>query len=133
MVLHFDGSCILGRVGKGGWVISGTPDGLRYRGNTGPIDAAYPTCNAAEYAGLAAGLEDILRRFGPSDIEVYGDSLMAIKQMRGEYRVKTKVGQQQKPYVRFYYQAKLAADQHRSIRWNWIPREQNVEADAAAA
>ena len=132
MVLHFDGSCILGKVGKGGWVFRAKPGDSPTCGNTGPIDCSYPTCNAAEYAGLAAGLEAILRIHGPSHIKVYGDSRMVIKQMSGQYRVKTQVGKPTKPYTRFYYRARLAADQHRSIEWNWIPREQNAEADRAA-
>lgn len=133
ITLHFDGSCILGKRARGGWVLREFPGAMAITGNTGNVSCDYPTCNVAEYAGLAGGLEDALRRFGPSELHVYGDSQMVIKQMSGVYKVKHKQGQPLKPYVPYFYSALHAAKQHKSIRWSWIPREQNTEADGAAA
>jgi ribonuclease HI len=45
------------------------------------------TNNEAEYHGLLAGLKDLLRR-GATEVEVFMDSELAIKQLKGQYRVK---------------------------------------------
>lgn len=45
------------------------------------------TNNEAEYHGLLAGLKEVLRR-GGSEIEVFMDSELVIKQLKGQYQVK---------------------------------------------
>lgn len=45
------------------------------------------TNNEAEYLGLLAGLKDVVRR-GGTEVEVFMDSELAIKQLKGQYRVK---------------------------------------------
>lgn len=45
------------------------------------------TNNEAEYHGLLAGLKELLKR-GASEVDVFMDSELVIKQLKGQYRVK---------------------------------------------
>jgi len=45
------------------------------------------TNNEAEYHGLLAGLKELLKR-GAAEVDVYMDSELVIKQLKGQYRVK---------------------------------------------
>ena len=45
------------------------------------------TNNIAEYRALLRGIE-LAREHGGSELEIYGDSELVVKQIRGEYRVK---------------------------------------------
>ncbi len=45
------------------------------------------TNNEAEYHGLLAGLKEVQRR-GATEVEVFMDSELAVKQLKGQYRVK---------------------------------------------
>jgi ribonuclease HI len=45
------------------------------------------TNNEAEYHGLLSGLKDVKKR-GATEVEVFMDSELAIKQLKGQYRVK---------------------------------------------
>jgi ribonuclease HI len=45
------------------------------------------TNNEAEYHGLLAGLKEVLSR-GGTEVEVFMDSELVIKQLKGQYRVK---------------------------------------------
>ena len=84
-----------------------------------PIGTA--TNNVAEYRGLIAGLE-LAREHAPdAEVEVRMDSKLAIEQMAGRWKVKH---EGLRPLVA---QAKqLAAP---VVRWTWVPRERNVDAD----
>jgi len=81
------------------------------------------TNNVAEYRALLRGLERA-NELGASEVRVFGDSQLVIKQVAGEYKVKH-------PDMR-----PLHADAIESLakfaRWsvNWVPRERNAGADA---
>jgi ribonuclease HI len=45
------------------------------------------TNNVAEYRALLRGIE-LARERGASELEIYGDSELVVKQVRGEYKVK---------------------------------------------
>ena len=45
------------------------------------------TNNVAEYRALLRGIE-LAREHGATELEIYGDSELVVKQVRGEYRVK---------------------------------------------
>ena len=83
------------------------------------------TNNVAEYTGLIAGLE-MAREYAPdaTDVEVRMDSKLVIEQMAGRWKIKH---ESMKP---------LAVEARRllpaSVTWTWVPREQNVAADALA-
>ena len=81
--------------------------------------------NVAEYTGLITALEWLLDNNNKAhDIHVYGDSQLTIRQMIGRYAVKAE------RLLSLFAKAQQLATQFESIRFEWIPREANEEADA---
>jgi ribonuclease HI len=83
--MHFDGGS-RGNPGPAawGWVLY-DPDGEEIARDCGHIGTA--TNNVAEYTGLVRGVQAAVDH-GARALDVRGDSELAIKQLRGEYRVK---------------------------------------------
>jgi ribonuclease HI len=81
------------------------------------------TNNVAEYRALIAGL-DAAAPFGARAVHVRADSLLVIKQLRGEYRVKH---ENLKP---LYREARTRLAAYDVVDLQHVPRAQNVEADA---
>jgi probable phosphoglycerate mutase len=80
------------------------------------------TNNVAEYSALVAGLVKAVE-LGVDDLEVVSDSELLVKQMRGEYKVKS-LG------LRLLWEeASGLADRIRSIRYTAVRREHNELAD----
>lgn len=83
------------------------------------------TNNVAEYRGLVAGLEAALAA-GVAELEVRLDSLLLVRQVLGEYRVKA-------PGLKpLHRRAVGLLAQIGRARVVHIPREQNSHADALA-
>jgi ribonuclease HI len=102
-----------------GYVLE-TDDGtvLDARGET--IGVA--TNNVAEYRGLLAGLASALER-GIEELEVVSDSELLVKQMRGEYKVKS-------PTLReLVDEAEALARRLGRVRYTAVRREHNELAD----
>ena len=119
--LYFDG-CSKGNPGKGG---SGS---VIYDNN---IEIWYKasfvgdkvTNNHAEYNGLIEGLEEAVKR-GITCLTVKGDSMLVIKQMRGEYKVSS-------PNIKpLYNKAKRLTEQIKTIEFYHVYRNDNTRADA---
>ncbi|MDP2623494.1 MAG: ribonuclease HI family protein [Actinomycetota bacterium] len=83
------------------------------------------TNNVAEYQALIAGLEAALSR-GVRDLEVRLDSLLLVRQVSGEFRVKA---EHLKPLHRRV--SRLLRDFDR-VRVGHVRRESNTRADALA-
>ena len=83
------------------------------------------TNNVAEYSGLVAGLTAAVD-LGAVEVEVRMDSRLVIEQMSGRWQIRN-AGL--RPLA-----AKAAAlvTRFETVRFTWVPREQNVEADALA-
>ena len=82
------------------------------------------SCNVAEYQGLITGLEWFLQnKKEKEEIFVFGDSKMVINQMFSHWRIKNGL------YRDKALQAKKLASRFSSLEGQWIPREENVEAD----
>jgi ribonuclease HI len=80
------------------------------------------TNNVAEYRGLLAGLASALER-GIEELEVVSDSELLVKQMRGEYKVKS-------PSLReLVDEAEFLARKLRRVRYTAVRREHNELAD----
>jgi probable phosphoglycerate mutase len=80
------------------------------------------TNNVAEYRALLAGLASALER-GVDELEVVSDSELLVKQMRGEYKVKS-------PTLReLVDEAQALADRLKHVRFTAVRREHNELAD----
>jgi ribonuclease HI len=83
------------------------------------------TNNVAEYYGLIAAL-DYAQQHGIRALQVQSDSELLVRQMRGQYKVKS-------PELRpLFERAKKMAQSFDSFKIEHVYREQNVEADALA-
>ena len=81
------------------------------------------TNNVAEYRALIAGLEKAVE-LGVEDLEVFSDSELLVKQMRGEYKVK-------KPTLKeLSEEAAGLARQFESVTYTAVRREHNELADS---
>jgi len=81
------------------------------------------TNNVAEYFGLIAAL-DYAQNHGIRALRVESDSELMVKQMRGQYKVKS---EELKP---LFERAKKMSQMFESFRISHVYREQNKEADA---
>ena len=105
------GAGVVGRAGDDGTVLI---EKGRFLGNA--------TNNVAEYRGLLAGLE-AAATLGATDVEVYSDSELLVRQMNGQYRVKN-AGL--KP---LYEEARRLASAFDRCACTHVRRERNTEAD----
>jgi len=80
------------------------------------------TNNVAEYTGLIIGLK-LAIEMGIKNIAVEGDSLLVIKQMKGEYKVKSE------NLIDLYNEAKQLIKNFEFISFNHIYRNNNKRAD----
>ena len=100
-----------------------TPDQALVEELRGAIGVA--TNNVAEYRGLLAALTWALEH-GHRRLHVRSDSLLLVKQMRGEFRVKN-------PGLQVLHrQARELADRFERIGFEHIPRSRNEDADRLA-
>ena len=80
------------------------------------------TNNVAEYRALLRGIE-LAREHGASELEIYGDSELVVKQVRGDYKVKD-AGL--KP---LHAQARAALAEVDAWSFGHVRREDNAHAD----
>jgi ribonuclease HI len=80
------------------------------------------TNNVAEYRALIAGL-DKAAEVGVDELEVVSDSELLVKQMRGEYKVKSETLRE------LFEQASDLANGLGSVRYTAVRREHNELAD----
>jgi ribonuclease HI len=121
--IHVDGAS-RGNPGPAGFgaVLEALPGGPR---ETHCAYLGEATNNVAEYRALLWALAEARRR-GFAEAEVWSDSELMVKQMRGEYRVK-------EPRLRaLHAEATDLARAFRTVSIRHAPREHNAEADALA-
>lgn len=83
------------------------------------------TNNIAEYNGLLNGMKKALE-LGIKNIEIYGDSQLVIKQMKGEFKVKNK------NLMIIYNNIKEYEKSFEKITYFQVERELNSVADSLA-
>ena len=83
------------------------------------------TNNQAEYLALLLGLEKA-RELGIKNLIVRGDSQLVIRQMQNLYKVKNQSLKQ------LFQSAKNLEKEFAKVIYEWVPREQNKEADTLA-
>ena len=96
-------------------------DGKRLRSDHGVAGQAV-TNNYAEYLCLIKALE-CLWPHRDAAIEVFSDSKLLVNQMKGEWKFKKGA------YREKYVEAKELAGKFSNLKFRWIPREKNTEAD----
>ena len=80
--------------------------------------------NVAEYTAMIKALEFLVNHhLTDEEVIVKGDSQLTIRQMLGLYNVNAP------RIIPLYKKAKELASQFRKIKFIWIPREENEEAD----
>lgn len=88
-------------------------------------DAGWGTNNRAEYTALHRGL-GLAREHGARELLVRSDSLLLVKQMNGEYKVKDKGLKLMKA------EADGLVESFDRVRFEYVPRERNDRADTLA-
>jgi ribonuclease HI len=81
------------------------------------------TNNVAEYEALVAALEHTRAEYPDAPVTVYGDSQLVIRQLTGEYAVRS-------PRLRPLWQDARRLANQLDVEFEWVPREQNERADA---
>ena len=125
--VHFDGACeaVEGRrVAAYGYTLEGGGFHHEDRGLAVPPGHPRATNNVAEYVGAICALEWLARAGYSGDVVLNGDSQLVIRQMTGAYQVR-------KEHLVPYYERLLQlARGFQSVEFRWVPREENVRADA---
>ena len=81
--------------------------------------------NVAEYAALCEALRFLIsEKLARLPIEIRSDSRLVVNQMKGEWKFHKGL------YAQKYRDAKALATQFDRVKFGWIPREENKEADA---
>jgi|TARA_B110000259_G_scaffold18058_1_gene19069 ribonuclease HI len=122
-LLRFDGASKgnPGKAGSGAVLYLNNVEiwnGSKYIGNN-------YTCNYAEYYGLIIGLEEAVKK-DIKYLDVEGDSLLIINQLKGKYSVKSK------NLIDLYTKAKKLSKFFDYITFSHIYRNHNVRADELA-
>ena len=119
-ILYFDG-CSKGNPGLGGAGAVLYKHGQEIWGSSQLVGEKV-TNNVAEYSGLIMGLNEVFTR-NIKTIIVRGDSQLVIKQMKGEYKVKSS------SLIEYYQQAKLLESYFDKIVFEHVYRDKNKRAD----
>lgn len=127
ITLNFDGSCEPYNPGgdMGAGIVVKLDGKVIHTDHQFTPRASGNSNNVAEYSALVNGLQWLFDNgYTKHQIEVLGDSMLVIRQMSGEWRAKGGM------YLPKYRSAIQLATQFSNIRYRWIPRAQNAEADA---
>lgn len=120
LILHVDG----GARGNPGPAAAGVV--LREQGGRALLEAGYRlgrmTNNQAEYSALLLGLQSA-ERCGAQKLTIYSDSELIVRQVLGQYRVKSP---ELKP---LFEQVRARLDALASWQMHHVPRERNARAD----
>lgn len=83
------------------------------------------TNNIAEYSGVYNGLV-LAKHYKIKHLQVFGDSQLVIKQLRGEYKVKNVFLKE------IYDKCKIIEKEFDTVSYTYIPRKENKMADNLA-
>ena len=126
--VYFDGACEPinpGGIATFGYVIYRDDEKIiEGKGIASEPLSSQTSNNVAEYTALINALEWLIaNNYRNDNIHIYGDSQLTIRQMTGKYAVKAE------RLLPLYARAQQLAKQFDSIKFQWIPREANEEAD----
>lgn len=124
VIAYFDGLCEPKNprgIATFGYVIYLKEKKLRGYGLAAKPFSKDSTNNVAEYMGVICLMEE-LSRLNVRGSVVRGDSQLVIRQLRGEYKVKA-------PRIRPLYERASELARRLEVTFQWVPREENEEAD----
>lgn len=122
LLLYFDGAAMPNPGVRGVGAVLKDPSGTIVKQISERLDGL-GTNNEAEYTAIIRGMEEALK-LGCTELKVFGDSQMAVRQLQGTYRVT-------KPNLRpLHKRVEELSKEFDRVEIDWIPREQNKEADA---
>ena len=126
IIVHIDGLCE--PVNPGGTATFGyviRQDGAILARNSGVVGMGpVMSNNVAEYAALCEALEFLRKRkLENSPVEVRSDSTLVVNQLNGKWNFRKGL------YHEKYLEAKRLSAQFSNLRFQWIPRKENGEAD----
>jgi ribonuclease HI len=129
LIANFDGSCNPnpGGICTYGFVV--WRDQTRLHEGHGVASPRGPgaTNNVAEYTGCIRALEWIRSQGTSEPVVIRGDSELVLKQLKGEYKVRSPL------LAPLFWKARELASGVASLRFEWVPREQNADADRLAS
>lgn len=105
--------------------------GVLLRTPTGQVVKSYcraigiMTNNQAEYHAVISALEEALK-LGATELTLNADSELVVKQLCGQYQVKNP------GLAPLYLKVKNLETKFKAVKYRYVPRERNREADALA-
>jgi len=128
IVVHVDGLCEPvnpGGIATYGYVIRNDA-GTDIARKSGVVGKGPETSNnVAEYGALCEAFRFLIReKMTRLPIEIRSDSRLLVNQMKGEWKFHKGL------YAQKYREANALAIQFDGVKFRWIPREENKEADA---
>ena len=128
--IYIDGLAQPSNPGIGTYGYAAYRDGREIKTGHG-FDGEPVSNNHAEYAGLIEALRSV-EDLSDEEIVIKSDSKMLVNQMSGEWKVSKKAFKNtaEGSYVEMFLVARDLAKKFRTLRFVWVPREENVEADA---
>lgn len=126
LIVYFDGSCSPrnpGGTAVGAYRILDNSGKCLFEWRVEVCRGITATNNVAEWAALHFALKWLKKMEWKGDLRIRGDSQLVIKQLNGQWRC-------HKETLREYRDKCLDILKEMTWQANWIPREQNTEADA---
>ncbi|MCI4360988.1 MAG: ribonuclease HI family protein [Thermoplasmata archaeon] len=127
VTVHFDGACQpprAGGVATYGFTVEGESLDHEEMGLAVPPWSPSASNNVAEYVAAIRSLEYLRSKRFQGTVVLLGDSQLVVRQMEGEYEVRS---DRLQPY---YAHLRRLVAEFVEVRFEWIPRESNVRADA---
>jgi ribonuclease HI len=121
IVVYVDGLAMPRNPGTGTYGFIVYKDGKKFDEGYGLVGENV-TNNYAEYVALIRALSSLLSH-SDEEVTVRSDSRLLVNQMKGEWKRKKGA------YLVKYKEANELAKMFRSLKFVWIPREANTEAD----
>ena len=128
ITIHFDGSCSPTNPGFTGGIGAVINLNGEKRTISKQVKSSFIISNnVTEYMALVAALELLLAKgLEQEQVQVYGDSALVIHQMQGLMNIGKGF------YVEQALKCRKLVGKFKNIKFQWIPREMNAEADMLA-
>lgn len=129
IIAHFDGSCDPNPGGRCAYGFVVWRDGRRIHEGRGLAAPPGPgaTSNVAEYTGCIRALEWLRYESRSESKALRGDSELVLQQLKGRYKVKSPL------LAPLYWRVRELLPEFPALRLEWVPREQNADADRVAS